>query len=168
MRFAGLVILPLLAMRAVAFDVWGFHNGMSLEDAEGHLRQLGYDIVAAVPNPTGSGFFSRIYSKKLLGGTFEAGYFAAYCDGRLVSIARNYPSENMGTLYDILKDLKATYGRSMASIGSSADGQHRMMDFETGNRPDDMVRVDVILNAGDARDFEVRVFHQKHPFCPAD
>ena len=88
---AGLIVLStLLASRAFAFDVWGFHNGMSLEDAEGHLRQLGYDIVAAIPNPTSDGFFSRVYSKKLPGGGSETGYFAAYCDGHLVSIALDY------------------------------------------------------------------------------
>jgi hypothetical protein len=165
MRFAGLVILSLLGSRAVAFDVWGFHNGMPLEDAEGHMRQLGYDIVAAVPS-TGTGYLSRVYSRKLPSGAPETGYFAAYCDGKLVSIARDYPSGNMSTLYDILSDIKATYGRTSSSIGSN--GQNRMIDFETGNGHDDVVRVDLLLNEGDAKDFEIRVFHQKHPFCPAD
>src|ERR1700757_2142820 len=123
------LLLPLVSLSAGAFDVWGFRNGMRQEQVEALARQQGYDTRVAGPNSTPR-FENVAYSRKTPGGTFEIGYVAGFCDGHLAWLSRDYKG-NMATLFDLLQDLKSTYGVPTSEPSSSMmpEGRARSLTF---------------------------------------
>lgn len=164
LRIAPILVLPFALSQASAFEVWGFHTGMTQQQVASVARQQGYDVVK--PENTPTRWQNTSYSRKLQSGTYELGYLAGFCDGHLVWLSHDYKG-NIATLFELLEELKGTYGAPSVSSSSQVvtDGRIRAISFEFHPRPGDIAEVAVTLNMQDDTDFGIQVIHKISYHC---
>lgn len=159
MKIAPFVVLPLVTLPAMAFDAWDFHSGMSPEQVAAVAARLGYDSPLQIVEQTVR-FQEFSYSKKA--SVYEIGYVAAFCDGRLYWLSHDYAANNMGTLFELLNELKPVYGTPTVNTTSSVatEGRVRTIRFEFSRRPDDVASLSVHLNLRGDTEFGISVAHE--------
>lgn len=160
MKITPLLLLPFLASGAVAFDIWGFHSGMSEVEATAAARQQGYEVSAQI-NST-KRFHIVSFSTRPTNGAPQVGYIVAFCDGRLTWINHQFATQNIGTLFEILNDLGPTYGTASATSKSTmtTEGRVRSIDFKFPPKPDDVASISVTLSAQGDTNFGFSVIHE--------
>lgn len=161
MKIAPLIGLTLLATHANAFDAWGFHSGMSEDQASAVARQQGYEAFVPAWPPSTQRFHNLSFSRKGADGSYELGYMASFCDGRLMWLSHDY-KPGIGTLFELINELKATYGEPVAATSSSVitEGHARSIDFNFHPKPDDVASIAVNLNLQNETDFGIQVIHK--------
>jgi hypothetical protein len=158
MKVTPLLLLPFLASGALAFDVWSFRSGMSEEQATAVARQQGFDLSVQLIGST-KRFHSVSFSRST---NRDLGYIAAFCDGRLNWLSHRYTTQNMGMLFEVLNDLRPTYGAGSITSKSTmtADGRVRLIEIKFPPKPGDVASISVILNAQGDTDFGFSVIHE--------
>lgn len=161
MKIAPLLLLPCIIDQAHAFDVWGFHSGMSEEQVIALAHREGYEVrmpsgeLAILPR---SRFLSLI--QRGAQSVPEPVYITGFCDDKLTWVSHGYKS-NIAILFDLLNDLKAKYGEPKADTASQvlSGGQARGINFNFRPKPDDVVSIEVTLDMNTDTSFGIEVEH---------
>ncbi|HVN43675.1 MAG TPA: hypothetical protein VMT66_00365 [Steroidobacteraceae bacterium] len=158
MKIAPLLMLPLMIGQSYAFDAWGFRSGMSEEQTAAVARRDGYKARRSTTDT--ARFHSLWFFRRGANGTDEIGYGASFCDGRLTWVSHDYKA-NIGTLFELLSELKSSYGAPTVETSSEvrAEGRVRSIDFNFRPRPDDVTEVAAVLSPNTDTAFGIQVIH---------
>ena len=153
----GILMPVILCAPAQAFDAWGFHTNMSIQQATSEAVQLGYRVtVDNREEPFRTIGFYRTTAE----GEAGIGYVGSFCNGSLIDITQ-FIEGTMGGFVDVLRELRHTYGRPSIDMSSDMlpDGRYRWLKVEFEPKQDDKVFVLVRTTPGSDTEFRVSVSH---------
>jgi hypothetical protein len=149
-KVVSLLMLSALVSATYAFDIWGFHSGMTRREADEAARHLGL-----TPAPFGQD------SIRYKGPLDRYGYTTSFCDGRLMMLGREYRG-SASTLFDVLAEVGAHHTDPVVTLDTlmESSGQLRTIKYTyQGSELNDKTDVNVITQTG-SEEFSIVVLHK--------
>lgn len=160
MKIASLLALPLMIGQSFAFDVWGFRSGMPEAQATAVGRSEGYEPREDTTDTVTPRWRHLWFVRRGAKGADDVGYSASFCGGRLISISHDYKA-NVGTLFELLSELRSNYGAPTVETYSAmvTEGRVRSIDFKFKPKPDDVTEISAVLQPDTDTVFRIQVIH---------